>query len=122
LRRSRVFGAFSRYAVGSVLSWPIYAGLLLLAESIGMWPIVAATIAWVLSYMCVYAMQSDSAHRSAREFALYLLVVIARSALVNFGLLELMQTHTKVAEVPALVIAGLLAGLIGYLGSLIAFK
>src|SRR5437773_5565054 len=95
LRRSRVFGAFSRYAVGSVLSWPIYAGLLLLAESIGMWPIVAATIAWVLSYMCVYAMQSDSAHRSAREFALYLLVVIAPSALVNFGLLELMQTHTK---------------------------
>ncbi len=111
-----------RYAVGSVLSWPIYAGLLLLSESIGMWPIAATTITWVLSYMCLYAMQRDSAHRSVREFALYSLVVIAPSALMNFGLLELMQMHTKVAEVPALVIAGLLAGLIGYLGSLIALK
>jgi uncharacterized membrane protein len=111
-----------RYAVGSVLSWPIYAGLLLLAESIGLWPIAGATIAWVLSYMGVYAMQRDSAHRSVREFALYSLVVIAPSALVNFGLLELMQTHTKVTEMPALVIAALFAGLIGYLGSRIALK
>ena len=111
-----------RYAVGSVLSWPIYAGLLLLAESIGLWPIAGATIAWVLSYMGVYAMQRDSAHRSVREFALYSLVVIAPSAFVNFGLLQLVQTHTKVAEMPALVIAALLAGLIGYLGSRIALK
>ena len=53
---------------------------------------------------------------------LYSLVVIAPSAFVNFGLLQLMQTHTKVAEMPALVIAALLAGLIGYLGSRIALK
>jgi len=111
-----------RYAVGSALSWPIYAGLLLLAESVGMWPIAGATIAWVLSYMCVYAMQRDSAHRSVREFLLYSLVVIAPSAFVNFGLLQLVQTHTMVAEMPALVIAALLAGLIGYLGSRIALK
>jgi putative flippase GtrA len=111
-----------RYAIGSVLSWPIYVGLLLLAESIGMWPIASATIAWMLSYVCVYGMQRDSAHRSVREFVLYSLVVIAPSALVNFGLLELMQTHTKVAEMPALLIAALLAGLIGYLGSRIALK
>jgi hypothetical protein len=81
-----------------------------------------ATISWVLSYMCVYAMQRDSAHRSVREFVLYSLVVIAPSALVNFGLLELMQTHTQVAEIPALVIAALFAGIIGYLGSRIALK
>jgi putative flippase GtrA len=111
-----------RYAVGSALSWPIYASLLLLGEAIGMWPIAGATIAWVLSYICVYAMQRDSAHRSVREFLLYSLVVIAPSALVNFGLLQLMQTHTKIAEIPALVIAALLAGLIGYLGSRIALK
>jgi uncharacterized membrane protein len=111
-----------RYAVGSVLSWPIYAGLLLLAESIGMWPIAGATIAWVLSYMCVYAMQRYSAHRSVREYALYSMVVIAPSAFVNFGLLKLMQTHTKVAEMPALVMAALIAGFIGYLGSRIVLK
>jgi len=111
-----------RYAVGSVLSWPIYAGFLLLTESISMWPIAGATIAWVLSYMGVYAMQRDRAHRSVREFALYSLVVIVPSALVNFGLLEFMQTHTKVAQMPALVIAALVAGLIGYLGSRIALK
>ena len=48
--------------------------------------------------------------------------MIAPSALVNFGLLELMQTHTKVAEMPALVIAALLAGFVGYLGSRITLK
>jgi GtrA-like protein len=111
-----------RYAVGSVLSWPIYASLLLLGEAFSLWPIAGATIAWMLSYVCVYGMQRDSAHRSVREFALYTLVVIAPSALVNFGLLQLMQTHPKVAEMPALVIAALLAGLIGYLGSRIALK
>jgi len=111
-----------RYALGSILSWPIYAGVVLLFESLGMWPIAAATIAWVLSYTCLYAMQRSNADCSVREFALYSLVVIAPSALVNFGLLELMQTHTNVAELPALVIAGLLAALIGYLGSLVALK
>jgi hypothetical protein len=109
-----------RYAFGSILSWPIYAGVLLLSQSLGIWPIVAATIAWVLSYMFLYATQRFN--WSVRKIASYSLVVIAPSALVNFGSLELMQTYAKIGEVPALVIAGLLAGLIGYLGSLIALK
>src|SRR6516164_5050772 len=109
-----------RYAFGSILSWPIYAGVLLLSESLGIWPIVAATIAWVLSYTFLYATQRSN--WSVRKFATYSLVVIAPSALVNFGSLELMQIHMKIGEVPALVVAGLRAGLIGYLGSLIALN
>jgi hypothetical protein len=80
-----------------------------------------STIAWVLPGYGRLRNKGISAHRSVRNLRCTVGRDRAERAR-NFGLLQLMQTHSKVAQMPALVIAALLAGLIGYLGSRIALK
>ena len=114
---SRFF--LSRYVIGSVISWPIYAALIaVFYGKFGMPYLATATSSWVASYMVVYvALKLDAFRRDKTiflEMLLYTEYVTAISGLINFGLLHVFETYTSVSRLPAITFAAVVAAGTGF--------
>jgi len=100
----------ARYAIGAVVSWPIYGALYIaMLEIFDRLYAVAAGISWILSYGVVYAFQKygtfGAMDREAmlREVGHYAVAVVGLSAAVNFGIVTVLAdydpTLNKIASV-----------------------
>ena len=111
----------ARYAIGAVVSWPIYGALYVsMLKIFERHYAPAAGISWILSYGVVYAFQKygtfGAMGREAmlREVGQYAVAVVGLSAAVNFGLVTVFADYdptlikivaVAAAAVPAALIA-----------------
>jgi putative flippase GtrA len=102
----------ARYALGAVVSWPIYGALYkTMLEIFDRHYAAAAGVSWILSYGVVYAFQKygsfDTMSRETmlREVGHYAIAVVGLSAAVNFGIVTVLadydSTLNKIAAVAA---------------------
>ena len=102
----------ARYAIGAIVSWPVYGALYIaMLEIFDRHYSAAAGVSWILSYGVVYAFQKygtfGAMGRDAmlREIGRYAFVVVGLSAAVNFGLVMVLAdfdpTLNKIAAVAA---------------------
>jgi putative flippase GtrA len=102
----------ARYAIGAMVSWPVYGALYLaMLEMFDRDYAAAAGIFWILSYCVIYAFQKygtfGAMGREAmlREIGCYAVAVAGLSAAVNFGLVTVLAdydpTLNKIAAVAA---------------------
>ena len=111
----------ARYALGAVVSWPIYGTLYIaMLEIFDSHYAAASGISWTLSYGVVYTFQRygtfGTMSRGAilREIARYAVAVVGLSAAVNFGLVTVLANydstfHKAVAVAAAAAVAALVA-------------
>ena len=103
----------ARYAIGAMVSWPVYGTLYItMPEIFDRHYSAAAGVSWILSYGVVYAFQKygtfGAMGREAmlREIGRYAFAVVGLSAAVNFGLVTVLAdfdpTLNKIAAVPLL--------------------
>ena len=85
--------ADSRYAIGAMVSWPVYGGLYIAMLKVFESTYAAASgISWILSYAIVYAFQkygefgTMSRQAMLREIANYALAVVGLSARHGYSL------------------------------------
>ena len=111
----------ARYAIGAVVSWPIYGALYVsMLKIFERHYAPAAGISWILSYGVVYAFQKygtfGAMGREAmlREVGQYAVAVVGLSAAVNFGLVTVFADYdptlikivaVAAAAVPAALVA-----------------
>jgi putative flippase GtrA len=119
--------SFAPYIFGAIISWPIYASLIvLLYGGLGMWYLPTAGLSWAVSYILVYAVQKRGTFGRDRkillEMFLYAEFVIALSAIVNFGLLHVFEAYTSISRMLATTCAALVAAGIGFTMSRIVFE
>jgi putative flippase GtrA len=109
----------ARYAIGAVVSWPIYGALYIaMLEVFDRHYAAAAGISWILSYGVVYAFQkygtfgAMSREAMLREVGHYAVAVVGLSAAFNFGLVTVLanydSTLNKTAAVAAAAVAAAL--------------
>ena len=102
----------ARYAIGAMVSWPIYGALYMsMLDIFDRHYAPAAALSWILSYGVVYAFQKygtfGAMGREAmlREVGQYAVAVVGLSAAVNFGLVRVLAdydpTLIKIVAVPA---------------------
>jgi putative flippase GtrA len=114
--------ADARYAVGAMVSWPVYGGLYITMLRVFERNYAAASgISWILSYAIVYAFQKygefGAMSRGAmlREFANYALAVVGLSATVNFGVVTVLKDYDPTLDKAAAVaIAAVAAALVAW--------
>ena len=110
-----------RYAIGAMVSWPIYGALYMSTLDIfDRHYAPAAGVSWILSYGVVYAFQKygtfGAMGREAmlREIGQYAVAVVGLSAAVNFGLVTVLAAYdptlikivaVAAAAVPAALVA-----------------
>jgi putative flippase GtrA len=110
-----------RYAIGAMVSWPIYGALYMSTLDIfDRHYAPAAGVSWILSYGVVYAFQKygtfGAMGREAmlREIGQYAVAVVGLSAAVNFGLVTVLADYdptlikivaVAAAAVPAALVA-----------------
>src|SRR6266581_8985157 len=110
-----------RYAIGAMVSWPIYGALYMSTLDIfDRHYAPAAGVSWILSYGVVYAFQKygtfGAMGREAmlREIGQYAVAVVGLSAAVNFGLATVLADYdptlikivaVAAAAVPAALVA-----------------
>jgi putative flippase GtrA len=111
----------ARYAIGAMVSWPVYGTLYITMLKIfdGHYS-AAAGVSWILSYGVVYAFQKygtfGAMGREAmlREIGRYAFAVVGLSAAVNLGLVTVLAdfdptlnkiTAVAAAAVPAALVA-----------------
>jgi len=110
-----------RYAIGAMVSWPIYGALYMSTLDIfDRHYAPAAGVSWILSYGVVYAFQKygtfGAMGREAmlREIGQYAVTVVGLSAAVNFGLVTVLADYdptlikivaVAAAAVPAALVA-----------------
>jgi putative flippase GtrA len=111
----------ARYAIGAVVSWPIYGALYMsMLDIFDRHYAPAAALSWILSYGVVYAFQKygtfGAMGREAmlREVGQYAVAVVGLSAVVNFGLVTVLADYDPtlnkiVAVATAAVAAALVA-------------
>jgi putative flippase GtrA len=108
-----------RYAIGAMLSWPVYGALYVAMLAIlDRQYAIAAGISWILSYGVVYAFQkygtfaAMSRKAILREVGHYAIAVVGLSAAINFGLVAVLvnydSTLYKTAAVAAAAVAAAL--------------
>ena len=109
----------ARYAIGAVVSWPIYGALYIsILDVFDRYYAPAAGVSWILSYGVVYAFQKygtfGAMGREAmlREVGRYAVAVVGLSAAVNFGLVTVLADYdptlikiVAAAAVPAALVA-----------------
>jgi putative flippase GtrA len=111
----------ARYAIGAVVSWPIYGALYIsMLDLFDRHYAPAAGVSWILSYCVVYAFQKygtfGATGREAmlREVGQYAVAVVGLSAAVNFGLVTVLADYdptlnkiiaVAAAAVPAALVA-----------------
>lgn len=109
----------ARYAIGAVMSWPVYGVLYIAMLKVFDRNYAAASgLSWILSYGIVYAFQRygtfSAMNREAmlREIGYYAVAVVGLSAVVNFGLVTVLKdydsTLNKVVAVAAAAVAAAL--------------
>jgi putative flippase GtrA len=110
-----------RYAIGAMVSWPIYGALYMSTLDIfDRHYAPAAGVSWILSYGVVYAFQKYGTFRAMgreamlREIGQYAVAVVGLSAAVNFGLVTVLADYdptlikivaVAAAAVPAALVA-----------------
>ena len=111
----------ARYAIGAMVSWPVYGALYItMLEIFDRHYSAAAGVSWILSYGVVYAFQKygtfGAMGREAmlREIGRYAIAVVGLSAAVNFGLVTVLADYdptlikivaVAAAAVPAALVA-----------------
>jgi putative flippase GtrA len=112
----------ARYAIGALVSWPIYGALYLaLLKVFDSRYAAASGISWILSYGIVYAFQKYGSFgamgREAmlREIAYYAVAVVGLSATVNFGLVTVLKDYDSTSDkYAAVAVAAVAAGLVAW--------
>ena len=123
----------ARYAIGAVVSWPIYGALYMsMLKIFDRHYAPAAGISWILSYAVVYAFQKYGTfgamgrEEMLREVGQYAVAVVGLSAAVNFGLVTVLAdydpTLTKIvavaaAAVPAALVAWFVSTRVLHIGA-----
>ena len=110
----------ARYAMGAMVSWPIYGALYTAMLTVFDRHYAAASgISWILSYSIVYAFQKygsfSTMGREAmlREIVYYAVAVVGLSAAVNFGLVTMLKDYDSTLDkYAAVVVAAVAAGLV----------
>jgi putative flippase GtrA len=109
----------ARYAIGAMMSWPVYGALYIVMLKVFDRNYAAASaISWIASYGIVYAFQkygtfgTMSREAMLREMGYYAVAVVGLSATVNFGLVTVLKdydsTLNKATAVAAAAIAAAL--------------
>jgi putative flippase GtrA len=123
----------ARYAIGAVVSWPIYGALyIFMLDIFDRHYAPAAALSWVLSYGVVYAFQKygtfSAMGREAmlREVGQYAVAVVGLSAAVNFGLVTVLADYdptlnkivaVAAAAVPAALVASFVSTRVLHIGA-----
>ena len=112
----------ARYAIGAMVSWPIY-GLAYKAmlEILDRRYAAAAGISWILSYGVVYVFQkygtfgAMSREAMLREIWHYVIAVVGLSAAVNFGLVTVLADYdSTLNKIVAVAAAAIPAALVAW--------
>ena len=114
--------ADARYAIGAIVSWPVYsAPYIAMLKVFDRHYAAASGISWMLSYGIVYAFQKygtfGAIGRKAmlREIAYYAVAVVGLSAAVNFGLVAVLKDFDPtLAKVAVVAIAAVAAALVAW--------
>ena len=114
--------ANARYAIGAVVSWPVYSALYIaMLKVFDRYYAFASAISWMLSYAIVYAFQRygtfGAMGREAmlREIAYYAVAVVGLSAAVNFGLVTVLKDFdSTLAKAAAVAVAAVAAALVAW--------
>jgi putative flippase GtrA len=112
----------ARYAIGAMISWPIYGALYIaMLKVFDRHHAAASGISWILSYSIVYAFQKYGSFgvmgREAmlREIAYYAVAVVGLSATVNFGLVTVLKDYDSTLDkYAAVAVAAVAAGLVAW--------
>ena len=123
----------ARYAIGAMVSWPIYGALYMSTlDIIDRHYAPAAGVSWILSYGVVYAFQKygtfGAMGREAmlREVGQYAVAVVGLSAAVNFGLVTVLADYdptlikivaVAAAAVPAALVAWFVSTRVLHIGA-----
>ena len=123
----------ARYAIGAVVSWPIYGALYIsMLDIFERHHAPAAGVSWILSYGVVYAFQKygtfGAMGREAmlREVGQYAVAVVGLSAAVNFGLVTVLADYdptlikivaVAAAAVPAALVAWFVSTRVLHIGA-----
>jgi len=115
--------ADARYAIGAIVSWPVYSALYIaMLKVFDRYYAFASAISWMLSYAIVYAFQKygtfGAMGRKAmlREIAYYAVAVVGLSVTVNFGLVTgLKDLDPTLAKAAAVAVAAVAAALVAWL-------
>jgi putative flippase GtrA len=124
----------ARYAIGAMVSWPIYGALYMsMLDIFDRHYAPAAGVSWILSYGVVYAFQRygtfGALGREAmlREIGQYAVAVVGLSAAVNFGLVTVLADYdptlikivaVAAAAVPAALVAWFVSTRVLHIGAL----
>jgi hypothetical protein len=122
------------YAIGAVVSWPIYGALYMsMLDVFDRHHAPAAGVSWILSYGVVYAFQKygtfGAMGREAmlREVGQYAVAVVGLSAAVNFGLVTVLADYdptllkivaVAAAAAPAALVAWFVSTRVLHIGAL----
>jgi putative flippase GtrA len=112
----------ARYAIGAMVSWPIYGALYVsMLKIFDRHYALAAGISWILSYGVVYAFQKygtfGAMGREAmlREIGQYAVAVVGLSAAVNFGLVTVLADYDPtLIKIVAVAAAAIPAALVAW--------
>ena len=123
----------ARYAIGAVVSWPIYGALYMsMLDVFDRHPAPAAGVSWILSYGVVYAFQkygtfgAMGCEAMLREGGQYAVAVVGLSAAVNFGLVTVLADYdptlirivaVAAAAVPAALVAWFVSTRVLHIGA-----
>jgi putative flippase GtrA len=123
----------ARYAIGAVVSWPIYGALYIsILDIFDRHYALAAGVSWILSYSVVYVVQKygtfGAMGREAmlREVGQYAVAVVGLSAAVNFGLVRVLADYdptlikivaVAAAAVPAALVAWFVSTRVLHIGA-----
>jgi putative flippase GtrA len=106
----------ARYAIGAVVSWPIYGALCtVMLKMFDKHYGVAAGVSWMVSYWVVYAIQkygtfgAMSREARLREIGYYAVGVVGLSTAVNLGLVTLLADYDLILNKTAAVAAAAVA-------------
>ena len=105
----------ARYVIGAMVSWLVYGALYIAMLNVVTHYAVASGISWILSYGVVYAFQkygtfgAMSREAMLREVGHYVVAVAGLSAVVNFGLVTVLQDYDSTLDKAAAIAAAAVA-------------
>jgi hypothetical protein len=114
--------ADGRYAIGAMVSWPVYGALYIAMLKVFDGNYAAASgISWILSYAIVYAFQKYGRFGAVgrvtmlREIVYYAAAVVGLSATVNFGVVAVLKDYDPTLDKAAAVaVAAVAAALVAW--------
>jgi len=112
----------ARYAIGAMVSWPVYGALYIAMLKVFDRNYAAASgISWILSYAIVYVFQKCGGFGAMgretmlREIAYYAVAVVGLSATVNFGVVTVLKDFDPtLVKAAAVAVAAIAAALVAW--------